>query len=189
MGEAFSATNRLSPSPTIGERLELTKINAYAATTYYSLSVNEQNLTVMGLLGGLNYAFHKNLALAAYASQSYSTESGLETLFTNISLDLTVALTGSLWQKKLITTLNNHVTSRFTQPSPKGLRFHINTAQYSFNTSGASIPFSGAGIGVSYQYPLWNTYSLVGKVHIDSITNSQNSLHSIWSSLGLNTQL
>ena len=142
---------------------------------YWVFSLNTGDLSGGGLAAAVDVAVSEDFALGALFSYAWASDGAGASIYYAQSLRLVYALTGQLLKSHHRISMDGAPTVRYRGHSPGGLRLGLSMSQYFLNSTSSSVPYSGAGAFLFYEFPAWPRVSHGPGVAADSVTNVTDS--------------
>lgn len=163
-----------------------TRLRIGVATDYVLFSDSGDSVSGIVVGGDLQYALSRHWALGAGVRQAFSS-SDFSAFFTQIHLCLARAITGAMLAKQERVLVSGTAVSEASAPAPRGWVGRFYLAQYLINTTGAVLPYTGLGLGVSYDWNLGARTPISVGVRVDRLSNGTKTYFpmSAFAALGL----
>jgi len=174
--EANESRLRANEYPWYTENEDSRKIQIFATPGYYVVEKNAVALSGIAFSLGARYIMAEKLAGGVNLKQAYSTGLGATALFTDLSVKFQYALTGYLGHLIKKVSVKDWPSIDSVGINPGGFRLGISFHQYLLNTTTASIPFTGAGLEVGYEFVNWNLISNTILIQLDSASNGESTI-------------
>jgi hypothetical protein len=147
------------------------RVSLYASPEYFVLKQNEVVISGLSISAGFIYALNDNWAVVPGIQQAYSPDDDYATLFTNLNFGAVWAITGKLNRSDRVLTADGWPVVKSINDPTGGFRFLFKGTQYFLNTKSAAIPYSGAGVGIYYEFPSAESISFSLGLDADRVSN------------------
>ena len=138
-----------------------------------------RKLQVYAIGGGLTYGLSPRWGAGVNIRQGYTPTSGLSATFSALELKVQFSVTGAQISNQESVELGDHPVLVSSDRRSGGLGVEAGVSQYLLNSTTGTIPYTGGGLGVGYEFPLSRDIGLVLKTRIDQLSSGKNTLSTI----------
>lgn len=168
----------------LNQDIDLNKVTLLGIADYSSASASSgTTLTGPGFQFQFIYGVTPKWGVGLSARQSFDT--GGSTLATNFSAHLTYSFNESLHRRNRKVTLGDLGVGSIQEYSKGGWRAQFIINQYYYNGTANTVPYSGMGASVYYEFPSRGSYSYVAGFRFDSAGNQGNTITVMFGYVGL----
>lgn len=185
-GRALANTDGVEPH--IGDTAQRATVRRgrfYFYPEYTTLKNGGTSLSGVGFGTGINYGMSRKLGIGGGFRQSFST-STFTAFLSQLELQLIWAVTGGLILNEDITMLGGKQVVTAKNQSQGGLRIRAHVVQYYFNSASASIPLSGLGGSLGYEFSSSGSLNWEAGFRMDAITSATTSMTPMQVYIGTN---
>lgn len=155
----------------------------------YSFVVGEKRLSTIGLGGGFEQTVSKNLSFSLSLDQAFATQDQYSTFFTSFGFDANYAVSGFSLGSSRTTWLGPWRLAEGKTAKKAGLHLYGGLRQYVINAVTTALHYSGAGLGMRYEIPLTEKYSVRADAGLDRISSGRYAIFPARLSFGVSISL
>jgi hypothetical protein len=173
------------------EDVELQRLKIYFLPSYFyftatTLSTSKVNPTasqssiVSGFSfgAGANYALSNDWAIGGALREAYGSGGGFNTVFMALDVGLNYAITGSMMETRRTLRASGAPLVDTSTDSSHGFRLGFDLAQYFVNAPTTTLPFSGFGGSVGYEFAVRAPVSTEVGFRADRLSNGKTVIFS-----------
>lgn len=144
------------------------------STDFYSYQLENAQFSAPGLSLGFQLPIGSRFSIDAMMQQAYSSQDSFASLFTSLSVRSKFALTGSFDKAATNYRAEGERLLKYQPRNQGGFRISLGVKQFYFNTTTATVPYSGLGMSLGYELPHFSSWAYTIGVDADRITNGDS---------------
>ena len=172
-GDAATETpiTRYNDAKAIRSSKTYTATQVNIATEYYNMKAGQSTLRGMGFNLNAAHGFSPNLALGGSINQAYSPRDNYAATYLAIEIRLGYAIVGAFRTEAIELQQESWSVATIQREPTLRIEFGPHITQFFLNTKGGALPFSGFGLDLVGDYPVFrNVHANVGG-SIDRLNN------------------